>query len=122
MNEEDKILKKFGRKNPYKVPEGYFENFTSKLMEELPEKEAIVVTLSPKRSWMRRSLIACSVAAALIGSIFGIRYLSRSTWVEKGQFMAIESNSYADDTYLDEMLDYAMIDNHEIYAYLSESE
>ena len=39
MKEEDNILKKVGKKNSFKVPEGYFENLTSEVMGKLPEKE-----------------------------------------------------------------------------------
>ena len=39
MKEEDELLRKCGTKNPFTVPEGYFENFSKELMEKLPEKE-----------------------------------------------------------------------------------
>lgn len=38
MKEEDKILKKIGTENPFRVPNGYFENLTSEVMNRLPEK------------------------------------------------------------------------------------
>lgn len=38
MKEEDNILKKVGTENAFRVPEGYFENFTSELMNRLPER------------------------------------------------------------------------------------
>ena len=34
MKEEDFIRKKYGSGNPFKVPEGYFEQFTSELMSK----------------------------------------------------------------------------------------
>ena len=37
MKEEDELLRKCGTKNPFTVPEGYFENFSKELMEKLPE-------------------------------------------------------------------------------------
>ncbi len=39
MKEEDTLLKKLGKENSFKVPEGYFENLTSEVMNKLPEKE-----------------------------------------------------------------------------------
>ena len=42
MKEEQDILKKVGTKNPFRVPEGYFESFTQELMSKLPEKEAYI--------------------------------------------------------------------------------
>lgn len=38
MAKEDYLLKRFGRENPYNVPEGYFDNFTGKMMDRLPER------------------------------------------------------------------------------------
>ena len=32
MKEEDELLRKCGTKNPFTVPEGYFENFSKELM------------------------------------------------------------------------------------------
>ena len=39
MKEEDELLKKCGTKNPFMVPEGYFDNFSKELMNKLPEKD-----------------------------------------------------------------------------------
>ena len=43
MKEEDTLLKKLGKENSFKVPEGYFENLTSEVMNKLPEKETIAL-------------------------------------------------------------------------------
>lgn len=49
MKEEDFIRKKYGSGNPFKVPEEYFEQFTSELMSKLPEKEMKPVLSMPSR-------------------------------------------------------------------------
>ena len=41
MKEEDILLKKIGKEHSFKVPEGYFENLTSEVMDKLPEKEKV---------------------------------------------------------------------------------
>lgn len=41
MKEEDILLKKLGKENSFKVPDGYFENLTSEVMNKLPEKEKL---------------------------------------------------------------------------------
>ena len=38
MAKEDYLLSKCGRENPFKVPEGYFDQFTDDLMAKLPER------------------------------------------------------------------------------------
>ena len=39
MNEDKDLQKKYGKKNPFTVPENYFGDFAEKLMQQLPEKE-----------------------------------------------------------------------------------
>ena len=57
MKEEDFIRKKYGSGNPFKVPEGYFEQFTSELMSKLPEKEMKPVLSMPSRRRTRMRTI-----------------------------------------------------------------
>ena len=42
MREEYIIRRKFGKKEPFTVPENYFADFADRLMNELPEKNAPV--------------------------------------------------------------------------------
>ena len=40
MNYEDKeIQERFGKENPFRVPEGYFDQLTERVMSQLPERE-----------------------------------------------------------------------------------
>jgi len=70
MKEEDILLKKLGKENSFKVPDGYFENLTSEVMNKLPEKEKIVFKEEPVSTWTRLKpllyLAAMFVGAALI--------------------------------------------------------
>lgn len=40
QNKEKELLDRFGRENHWQVPEGYFESFAEKMMENLPEQQA----------------------------------------------------------------------------------
>ena len=53
MKEEDNMLKKVGTENAFRVPEGYFENFTSELMNRLPEKEKLAFEQKEPTMWER---------------------------------------------------------------------
>ena len=70
MKEEDILLKKLGKENSFKVPDGYFENLTSEVMNKLPEKEKVVFKEEPVSTWTRLKpllyLAAMFVGAALI--------------------------------------------------------
>ena len=65
MNKKATRLEEFGKENPFKVPEGYFENLTSQIMGQLPEK---VEKVSPVISlWERMS--PWVYAAAMIAGV-----------------------------------------------------
>lgn len=51
MKEEDNILRKVGTGNPFQVPDGYFENFTSEVMQRLPEKEKPAFVMKEPTLW-----------------------------------------------------------------------
>ena len=57
MNEEKYIEEKVGRRNPFVVPEGYFDTFADQMMASLPERQPQV-----KRLWLRQAPLAAPVA------------------------------------------------------------
>ena len=66
MSPEEKILQKIGKKNPFTVPENYFENFTQELMDKLPAKEAILQTEAPTlwqrvKPWLYMAAMFCGI-------------------------------------------------------------
>ena len=116
MSDEKYIEERVGRRNPYQVPEGYFDAFASQLMQQLPERPA-----KARQVRMRRSLY---FAAACIAALF----ISGAAWLFMSQpeaqtevpvQMAAQQES-VDET-IDEAADYMMLDNHEIYALLSDN-
>ena len=69
MKEEDILLKKLGKENSFKVPDGYFENLTSEVMNKLPEKEKVVFKdfiMEPIMAPAVRSLPRAAVATGLV--------------------------------------------------------
>lgn len=75
MKEEDDILKKCGKGNPFIVPEGYFQQFTSNLMDHLPEKQEEVFTQTRKVSMMVRFKPLMYLAASFVGLLLMIKAL-----------------------------------------------
>ena len=72
MKEEDILLKKLGKENSFKVPDGYFENLTSEVMNKLPEKEKVVFKEEPVSTWTRLKPLLY-MAAMFVGSVPGDR-------------------------------------------------
>ena len=62
---EEQLKKRIGTENPFRVPEGYFEGFTSGLMEHLPEKEQVAVNRTPTMWEKIRPLVY--MAAMFVG-------------------------------------------------------
>jgi hypothetical protein len=56
-------------KNPFKVPENYFENFNGRIMEQITHKEENKVKIVPL--W-KKVLPWTAVAAALFGILFSV--------------------------------------------------
>lgn len=120
MKEEALIRKKCGSKDPFRVPEGYFENFTSDLMSRLPERP-VVQTAAPVRHIFRFAKYAA--AAVLCGiAVFGALRITQRTAPGHTTAYTTESPSRDNpDSDMDDYLDYAMVSNQEIAQYLTEA-
>lgn len=109
--EEIKITELGGRQNPFRVPEGYFESFDERLFARLPQqKQAKVVSL-------RRNLWRYAAAIVVVLGVGSALY-----WHRDSATTLAYSEEAAQEEYYNDALDYAMVDNSEIAAYLTEAE
>lgn len=116
------------QQDPFKVPEGYFENFTERMMASLPEVEqAPVMHRRPKagvRKWTLRlspviaaaAMLACAVIYqhSFVPSPNSQGNMAKSH-ISESQKNGNISKAAADDAY-----DYLMLDNLKIYDYAME--
>lgn len=117
MNEEEYLRSRMGTKNPFTVPEGYFEQLTAQVMDRLPEKKpAKVAVMKRLRPWLYAAACVC------VGVFVAAVAFNQQTEDLQGQQqmanMGLENVNYYSDSYIDEAADYAMIDSQEIYSYL----
>lgn len=124
MKEEDFIREKFGKKEPFAVPENYFADFAEKLMSELPEKKAPVASgvsarVRHLRYWMATAAAVCSVA--LTGAWIYWRHNAAPQMPVASAHMESERRISTDSEaiYMEDMLDYALVENSEIAMYLT---
>ncbi len=116
MNEEKYLEQRIPKHNPFRVPEGYFDSFAAQVMERLPE-QAPAKHEEPKakrvllRPWMYAA--ACLIVAVFCVAVYFSHINSESA--QAPQQMAVT------DSYIDEAVDYVMLDNAEIYSYLAEN-
>ena len=123
MKEEDNILKKVGRENSFKVPEGYFENLTSEVMNKLPEKEKVAFKEEHISTWTRLKPLFY-MAAMFIGAALIIRVASSNHQpaTVDDQLTANDAGTeVVSDEYIDVALDRSMLDDYSLYVYLSDA-
>lgn len=127
--EEEAIRKICGGENPFKVPEGYFQNFTRNLMDKIPEEQPVKVVGIKKRPVHHFRMIwyaaACLTAVAILGSTLYLSLTpSTDTFSINGTLMDGPSNFaslFYDEEQIEEALDYALVNNEDIIYYLSEA-
>lgn len=125
INEEKKINDMFGKENPFSLPEGYFDNLTSQVMDRLPAQEVKV------HFWQRLEVrkIAAAVAAVLVlggGAYIGLRHaqpvsqpIAHASHALLQSAQSASAKQYtSDDENFDEMADYTMMDSQDFYASL----
>ncbi len=115
MTKEDMNIQELvGRRNPFRVPEGYFEGFNERLMNRLPQtgKKGKTVRLLP-RIWHYAAAIV--VVAGLTSVVLWSNRPSVTTQLAENNDAAVES-------FYDDELDYIMVGNTEIAVYLTEAE
>ena len=124
LNEETYIDEKFGKKNPFTVPDGYFEQLTARVMSRLPETDsatAVEIPIATEPAQQRPALIRrlrpWLVAACIAGAIVCTTVYLRPG-INTSQTTDELSDAIYTDSYIDDAADYAMVDNQEIYAYL----
>lgn len=101
--QEARLLSRFGAQRPFAVPEGYFDSLTGKVMGRIAQRKR------------RRMLWRWAVAAVLAGcAAAGGLLLERQ---HNTQIAETEDIQYIEDA-----LDYSMIDNMSIASYLTEVE
>jgi hypothetical protein len=129
MMKRDKFLEaKFGHDNHFSVPDGYFDDFATRLMEQIPEEDNRKIVLRPRKSGhivtMRlRIIIAAACLCAAIFSVSGYMLFSPSpTPQQTSNVSADKAMQPSGAAALQQVADYAMLDNNDIYAYVSEQQ
>ena len=100
---EAKLVERFGTESHFTVPEGYFNGLTDKVMSRVAQRKR------------RRLVWRWAAAAVLAGSvIMGGLLLERHNATQTAKAENIQ--------YIEDALDYSMIDNMSIAYYLTEAE
>ncbi len=109
---EEKLIHKLTESKgmPFRVPEGYFESFTDRMMAQLPE---VPQHRSIPRLW--RYVAAAVMVFAVTGSAY---YFAQSNTTSDADTSNYELYS---NNYDDQLLDYTLMNNNDIENFLTEA-
>lgn len=105
---EEKFLK-YKENSGFKVPDGYFDGLTERIMGNLPQQK------KPTRLQLVRKVWRYAAAIVVCA---GVGY---ATYYTSNNNMQIAEQDTEYD-YINDALDYAMVDNMQIAEYLTEAE
>lgn len=106
LTDDEKTLMRLTKaSNPYRAPQGYFDALPGRVMHKVKARQH------------RRLAIRWAVAAVLTGCVAtaGLMLANRESH-------SAQHSELAHAQYIDDALDYSMIDNTEIAYYLTEAE
>ena len=106
--DEKKLRELTGQQNPFRVPEGYFENFNERLFARLPQQQkAKTIRLRPVL-WRYAAAVVVAIG---LGTVLYLNQDTQTTTAYETQ-----------EEYYNEALDYIMVGNTEIAEYLTAAE
>jgi hypothetical protein len=119
MSPEEKILQKIGKKNPFTVPENYFENFTQELMDKLPAKEAVLQTEAPTlwqqvKPWLYMAAMFC-------GIMLSVRIFVGNPQQEEFPISQAEAEMLPEEEW-ENFMRRSFNDDYETYQFLTEAD
>ena len=132
-------LNTVAKHEPFRVPEGYFDNLTGQVMARIDQQVATgsddcqVKKLPFYKTELYAKLKPYIYMAAMFGGLyFGIwvyKY-QQSLVAEKAQMLAMQTDKDANvdltpeemADYIDDACDYMMLDGHDIMAYVTDDE
>ena len=119
MGKEDNILRKVGTGNPFHVPEHYFEDFTQKLMDKLPEKEPALSMPEPTlwqrvKPWVYMTAMFC-------GIMLSVRIFVEKPQKEEFPIVKIEAENLPDEDW-EIITGRIMMDDYTLYQYLTDAD
>ena len=121
MNEEKYIEERVGKRNPFLVPDGYFDHLADQVMASLPDQQAASEKPKAKRISIRSLYYyAAAAVCALVVSIAVWRSFPQTS--EQAAVPAqMASADQPGDEEFEEAADYVMLDNYDIYACLTDN-
>lgn len=108
------IYDRYGKQNPFTVPDGYFDSLRTGLMQHAT---TATKTIPFWKRWRGYVAAACLVGVVTVGFA---TYWSLKTTDVADTHVAVAGYAAVDDDFSDdEYADYTMLDNDDIYSFLA---
>ncbi len=118
MKEEVFLEQKFGKRIPFSVPDGFFKEFEENLLKAIPDK-----TVTPSKHIMPKLIKIISAACIIFAVLSVYTYSHKDKMDIKKQYSKISnslSNAVYTDYIIDEVSDYTLLDNYDLYSYIAD--
>lgn len=123
MKEEILLEKTFGKLNLFKVPDGYFDNIDASIMNQISKSKHTPSKTQPIKKYLRPIIYAaCITASIVISTIYfyhtnkqDVKHIANVSHNDDSQ------NSYSDISF-EQMYDYAMFDNDDLYSFIADEQ
>ena len=107
------------KKELFTVPDGYFEQLNSRIMDATAGKQTAVPR---RRSYVIGKFSRTAGYAAAVALLFGITANLIAPWHKSGNDAATSENVYAENEYIDNILNSYTIDEYTFYCYLTDTD
>lgn len=112
--EEQYIYDRYGKQNPFTVPDGYFDSLRTGLMQHATTATKAIPF------WKRwRGYVAAACLAGVVTVGFATYWSLKTTDVADTHVTVARYAAVDDDFSDDEYADYTMLDNDDIYSFLA---
>lgn len=118
MKEEFLLEQRFGRQRPFKTPDGYFDRLESDVMDRVGCR-SVATRLTYRRHLRRAAWAACAAVVVAFG-IFCFKGMDAGTGDMHDTAFGNAASSVSEDYMMDEMSDFAMLDNDDFYYFIAD--
>ena len=119
MNEDFLIEQKFGKPQLFSVPEGYFEKLEKGIMSQIEPQGKIL-----KHHSIRHLRIIAVAACTIFAIITTVVYFNKNNSNADERVVNIPIDNMTQSVYtdymVDELSDYAMLDNDDFYSFIAD--
>lgn len=118
LSDEQYIQNKFGKEQPFAVPQGYFDNLQETIMKSVSLQQRHV-----QQSWWHRYRKVVAVAACVAMLVCGLSvYMAKSNGNNVQTLAASSVNTDTKEQATsndDEAMEYSMLDNDDMYSLMA---